>query len=72
MRDETDEVNRCQIMKESISHIKRDFYPEGKMKALKCSKQRFQEVCSGGNMEHYQSGQGWKQGRIKVTAEIQE
>jgi len=41
MRDETDEVNRCQIMKESISHIKRDFYPEGKTKALKCSKQRF-------------------------------
>ena len=41
MRDETDKVNRCQIMKESISHTERDFYPEGKTKALKCSKQRF-------------------------------
>ena len=41
MRDETDKVNRCQIMKESISHTERDFYPEGKTKALKRSKQRF-------------------------------
>lgn len=56
MRDETDKVNRCQIMKESISHTERDFYPEGKTKALKRSKQRFQEVCSGENVEHYQSG----------------